>query len=744
MQQELTLPITGMHCENCAATITRNLTQMDGILNADVSIATEKAAVTYNPSTLDEDTIVEKIRSLGFDVVDADSEAQARAEEFQRQKQHFVVGILFTLPLFILSMGRDMSLLGQWSHDSWFNWCMFLLALPVQFYVGWDYYVGSVKSLRNRSANMDVLVAMGSSVAFLYSLVVLVASPLNLQGVGEHVYFETAAVIITLIKLGKLLEARAKGQTSAALKKLMRLSPQTACLIKDGEEQQIPITQVAVGDMLLVRPGESIPVDGVVREGSSAIDESLFTGESMPVDKSVDDTVASATINQSGLLTIEATRVGSETSLARLVQLVQATQQSKAPIQRTADAVAGVFVPVVLGIAVITFLLWWFVIDVGFTSAMLRLVAVLVIACPCALGLATPTAIMVSTGIGAQHGILFRNSEALEHVGDVTQIVLDKTGTITKGELSLTDIISDAEDETRLLQLAASAERGSEHPIGKAIVHAASDRGIETSVPSEFKAVVGNGVIATVNETQIIIGNQSLIEQHDIPTQQYETEATRLQTEAKTVLWVAVNSNIIGLLAVADTVKTEANEAVTELQQLGCKVTMMTGDNRETATAIAKTVGITDVMAELRPEDKSAAVKDIQAETNGYVAMVGDGINDAPALAQADVGMALGTGTDIAMETADLTLMHGELTTIPNAIRLSRITLRTIKQNLFWAFFYNVLLIPVAAGVLFPFEYLPTMLRELHPMLAAFAMAFSSVSVVLNSLRLQWRKNSFF
>lgn len=742
MQQELTLPITGMHCEGCAATITRNLTQMDGILNADVSIATEKAAVTYNPSTLTEDTIVDKIRSLGFDVVDTDAEADARAEELKRQKQHFIVGILFTLPLFVLSMGRNMGLWGQWSHAPWVDWVLFLLALPVQFYVGWDYYVGSVKSLQNRTANMDVLVALGTSVAFFYSLVVLMALPLNMQGIGEHVYFETAAVIITLIKLGKLLEARAKGQTSAALKKLMRLSPQTACLLKDGEEQQIPITQVTVGNLLLVRPGESIPVDGIVREGSSAVDESLFTGESMPVDKSTDDTVASATINQSGLLTIEATRVGSETSLARLIQLVQATQQSKAPIQRTADAVASVFVPVVLGIAVLTFLLWWFVIDEGFTSAMLRLVAVLVIACPCALGLATPTAIMVSTGIGAEHGILFKNSEALEHVGGVSRIVLDKTGTITKGELSLTDIITDGEDETPLLQFAASAERGSEHPIGKAIVQAASERGIETSMPSEFNAVVGNGVIADVNGKQIVIGNRSLLEQHDIPTQQYENEAVRLQSEAKTVLWVAVNSKIKGLLAVADTVKPESFDAIIKLEQLDCKVTMMTGDNRETADAIARIVGITDVKAELLPEDKSAAVREIQEQTDGYVAMVGDGINDAPALAQADVGMALGTGTDIAMETADLTLMHGDLTTIPNAIRLSRTTLRTIKQNLFWAFFYNVLLIPVAAGVLFPLDVLPSMLRELHPMLAAFAMAFSSVSVVMNSLRLQWGKNS--
>ena len=740
MQQQITLPITGMHCEGCAATITQNLEEMAGIFVANVSIATEQAAITFNSSELSEDTIVDKIRSLGFDVVDADSEAAARAEELQRQKLQFSVGMLFTLPLFLLSMGRDMGLIGEWAHDPWVNWVMFILALPVQIYVGWDYYVGSVKALRNRSANMDVLVAMGSSVAFLYSVVVMIALTFNGQGLGNHVYFETAAVIITLIKLGKFLEARAKGQTSAALKKLMSLSPKTACILKDGEENHIPIEQVTVGDMLIVRPGESMPVDGIVRKGSSAVDESLFTGESMPVDKTVGDTVASATINQSGMLTIEATRVGSETSLARLVQLVQQTQQSKAPIQRTADAVASVFVPVVLCVAVVTFLVWWFLPGQGFTDAMLRLVAVLVIACPCALGLATPTAIMVSTGIGAHRGILFRNSEALEHVGALSRIVLDKTGTLTQGQLTLTDIIANDKDENRLLQIAASAERGSEHPIGKAIVLAASEQGIDTTVPTEFTAIAGNGIIAQLNENRVIIGSMSLMEQHQIPTQAFESAAERLQAEAKTVLWVAIDLQVNGLLAVADTVKSEAKSAVAELRQLGCKVTMMTGDNQGTANAIAKSVGITDVMAELLPEDKAAAVKEVQEGTNSFVAMVGDGINDAPALAQADVGMALGTGTDIAMETADLTLMHGDLRAIPDAIRLSRSTLRTIKQNLFWAFFYNVLLIPIAAGVLFPLSFVPEMLQKLHPMLAAFAMAFSSVSVVLNSLRLQWRK----
>ena len=740
MEHQINLPITGMHCENCAATITRNLKKMDGILTADVSIATEYAAVTFDASALSEADIVDKIRDLGFDVLDADTEAAARAEELRRQKFQFSVGLVFTLPLFLLSMGRDMDLIGEWASAPWVNWLMLALALPVQVYVGWDYYLGSVKALRNRSANMDVLVAMGSSVAFLYSVAVMIALALNASSLGTHVYFETAAVIITLIKLGKLLEARAKGQTSAALKKLMNLSPKTASVLKDGnKEQEIPVAQIVVGDLLVVRPGESIPVDGVVRDGVSAIDESLFTGESVPVDKTKGDSVASATINQSGMLTIEATGVGSETALARLVQLVKTTQQSKAPIQRTADAVASVFVPVVLGIAAVTFLVWWFLIGSGFTPAMLRLVAVLVIACPCALGLATPTAIMVSTGIGAQRGILFRNSEALEHAGALSRIVLDKTGTLTQGKLTLTDIITDRPDW--LLQLSASAERGSEHPIGKAIVQATEERGLESTTPSKFKAVVGYGITAQVGENCVVIGNLSLIQQHNIPTEAFQTETERLQTEAKTVLWIAVDGRVEGLLAVADTLKPEAQAAVAELQRLGCTVTMMTGDNRVTADTIAKAAGIGDVMAELKPEDKAAAVKKLQTETHGRVAMVGDGINDAPALAQADVGMALGTGTDIAMETADLTLMHGDLHTIPDAIQLSRATLHTIRQNLFWAFFYNVLLIPVAAGVLFPLEFLPSMLRELHPMLAAFAMAFSSVSVVLNSLRLQWRKS---
>ncbi len=740
MEHQINLPITGMHCENCTSTITRHLKKMDGILAAEVSLATEHAAVTFETTTLTEAAIVDKIRDLGFDVVDEDEEDEARAAEFRRQKLQFTVGVIFTLPLFLISMGRDMNLIGEWASAHWVNWLMFGLALPVQGYVAWDYYIGGFKALRNRSANMDVLVAMGSSVAFLYSLVVTIALTAGAgERFGTHVYFETAAVIVTLIKLGKLLEARAKGKINAALKKLPQLAPKTACRLKNGEEQQIPIEQVGVGDVLIVRPGESIPVDGVVRSGKSAIDESVFTGESLPADKGPSDPVTAATMNQSGMLTIEATHVGAETALSRLVQLVYTTQQSKPPIQRAADAVTNVFVPIVTTIAVVTFLVWWFVIGAGFTPAMLRLVAILVTACPCALGLATPTAVMMGTGIGAQRGILFRNGEALERAGGLTTIVLDKTGTLTEGKLILTDILTD-QDESELLQLSAAAERGSEHPIGKAVVQAAKERGLDIATPDQFEAVTGHGITAQVGASSVIIGNLSLMQQHSIQTRRFEEAAERLQTEAKTVLWVAVDGHVVGLLVVADTLKSEAQAAVAELYELGCTVTMMTGDNRVTADAIAKAAQISDVMAELKPEDKAAAVKKLQAENSGLVAMVGDGVNDTPALAQADIGISLGTGTDIARETAHVTLMHSDLRGLPDAIRLSRTTMRTIKQNLFWAFFYNVLLIPIAAGVLYPFSSVPPMLRELHPMLAAFAMAFSSVSVVLNSLRLQWRK----
>jgi len=743
------LPITGMTCANCAATIERTLNKkVPGVVSATVNFATEKALVEYIPGQITRADLVAAVEKAGYGVVEAeagqleDAEQAAREAEIRDQTRKFWTGVAFSLPLFALSMARDFGLLGTWSHAPWVNWLMLALAAPVQFYVGWDYYTGGWKALRNGSANMDVLVAMGSSAAFFYSLPVTLALTLGSSALGQHVYFETAAVIITLIKLGKLLEARAKGQTSAAIKKLMGLRAKTARVVRDGEEVDIPIEQVRVGDVVIVRPGEKIPVDGIVIEGHSAVDESMLTGESMPVEKRPGDEVIGATLNKQGMLKFEATKVGAETALAQIIRLVQEAQGSKAPIQRLADQVAGVFVPVVIGIATLTLLVWWFGVGVGFTPAMIRMVAVLVIACPCALGLATPTAIMVGTGKGAEHGILFKNSEALERAHSLKVIVLDKTGTVTVGEPSVTDVVGASNDERRmtddeLLRLAASAEKGSEHPLGEAIVRAAQARGLSLADPERFEAVAGQGIVAQIEGHHLALGNLRMMRERSIPLNGLEAEAERLQSEAKTAMWVAVDGQATGLIAVADTIKPGSQEAVAQMHRLGLQVVMITGDNRATAEAIARQVGIDRVLAEVLPGDKAAEIKRLQEEGVGLVAMVGDGINDAPALAQADVGIAIGTGTDVAMETADVTLMRGDLRSVPQAIALSKATMRTIKQNLFWAFFYNAILIPVAAGVLYPFTFLPMMLRALHPVLAAFAMAFSSVTVVSNSLRLR-------
>ncbi|MHC5034446.1 MAG: copper-translocating P-type ATPase, partial [Planctomycetota bacterium] len=558
------------------------------------------------------------------------------------------------------------------------------------------------------------------------------------------------AVIIVLIKLGKLLEARAKGKTSAAIKKLIGLRAKTARVVRAGAEVDLPVERVQVGDVVIVRPGEKIPVDGVVIDGRSAVDEGMLTGESLPVDKKPGDEVVGATLNKQGMLRFEATKVGAETALAQIIQLVEEAQGSKAPIQRLADRVAAVFVPAVIAIAIVTLLVWWFAVGVGFTLAMIRMVAVLVIACPCALGLATPTATMVGTGKGAENGILFKNSEALEQAHALNVIVLDKTGTITVGEPSVTDVVPATSDplsmtEEDLLRLAASAERGSEHPLGEAIVHAAQNRGLSLAEPEEFEAVSGQGIVAQVDGRQIALGNAKLMRERAVSIDELESASQRLQSEAKTAMWVAVDGWAAGLIAVADTIKPGSREAVAEMRRLGLQVLMLTGDNQATAKAIAREAGIDPssiagrgrVLAEVLPGDKASEVKRVQEEGAGLVAMVGDGINDAPALAQADVGIAIGTGTDVAMETADITLMRGDLRSVPQAIALSKATMRTIKQNLFWAFFYNAALIPVAMGVLYPFEFLPSILRSLHPVLAAFAMAFSSVTVVTNSLRLR-------
>jgi len=579
---------------------------------------------------------------------------------------------------------------------------------------------------------MDVLVAMGSTVAYVYSLFVLVFPLL-----GDHVYFETSAVIITLIKLGKLIEARTKGKTGGAIRKLIGLQPKTATVIHDNIEKEVPLTAIKVGDIIIVRPGERVPVDGVVLEGESTVDESMLTGESLPVDKEVNDKVVGGTINGEGLLKFRADRVGKETVLAQIIRLVQEAQGSKAPIQAIADRVAAVFVPAVIAIAFITFALWW-TITGEFVPSMIRLVAVLVIACPCALGLATPTAIMAGTGKAAERGILFKNSEALEMATKLDTIVLDKTGTITVGKPSVTDIVlfdPSLKTEDDLLKLAASVEKGSEHPLGKAIVNEAKRREIDLRNPEHFKAYSGLGVEARLNGNYVKLGKPEWFRELGIDIGKAEREVGRLQSGGKTVMVLTEGEKLSGLIAVSDTLRPESKKAIEELHAQKLKVIMLTGDNLQTAKTIASEVNIDDVLAEVRPEAKSSKVKELQEEGR-LVGMVGDGINDAPALAQADVGIAIGTGTDVAIETGDVILSSGDLTGVSRAIRLSRATMNTVKQNLFWAFFYNIVLIPVAAGILYPFDVFPGFLRQLHPILAAFAMAFSSISVVTNSLRL--------
>ena len=742
-RKRTTLAITGMTCANCAATIQRTLEKkVPGVVGAMVNYASEKATVEYLPEQVNRETLTEAIERIGYGVAEdrmqEDSEGKARDAEIRAQSIKLWTGVIFSLPLFLLAMARDFGLLGAWAHEPWVNGLMAVLAAPVQFYVGWDFYVGGFKALRNGTTNMDVLIAMGSSAAYFYSVPVTIALGWGNQALGTHVYYETAAVIITLIKLGKLLEARAKGKTSAAIKELMGLRPETARLVKEGREVDIPLEEVAVDDQVIVRPGERIPVDGVIIHGKSSVDESMLTGESLPVDKQPGDEVIGGSINQQGRLQFEARRVGAQTALAQIIRLVEEAQGSRAPIQRLADQVAGVFVPVVIMIAGATFLIWWLVLAAGFTAAMIRMVAVLVIACPCALGLATPTAIMVATGRGARKGILFKNSEALERAHSLSIIVLDKTGTLTLGRPSVTDIRTlDPEAGDWLLGLAASAESGSEHPLGEAIVRAARERELPVGSPQEFEAQSGEGVLARVGNERVLLGKLRMMKHHRVDLNGLEEEAERLQSEAKTAIWVALENKAVGLIGVADILKPGAREAVAEMQQQGLTVAMLTGDNQATAQAIAQQVGIERVVAEVLPGEKAVQIERLQHEQEGLVAMVGDGINDAPALAQADVGIAIGTGTDVAMETADVTLMRGDLRSVPQAIDLSRATLRTIKQNLFWAFFYNVILIPIAAGVLYPFPALPVLLRSLHPMLAAFAMAFSSITVVANSLRLR-------
>jgi Cu+-exporting ATPase len=730
-----TLDVGGMHCASCVSNIEGALASLDGVTEASVNLASERASVAYDPRETSVAELIGAVASVGYSARDgsraleqerAPDESEARARRELRAltaKLAFAsaVGLVLLLLSFVWSPFSDRATM----------WLMLALATPVQFWAGWQFYAGAWKVARHGSADMNTLIAVGTSAAYLYSLVATIA-PGVFEPTGElpDVYFDTAAVIIALILLGRLLEARARAGTTEAIKKLIGLRPRTATVVRDGTELEVAVDDVRPGDEVLVRPGQKVPVDGVVIDGHSTLDESMLTGESVPVEKAQGDEVIGATINKAGSLRFRATKVGEETALAQIIRLVEEAQGSKAPIQRIADRVSARFVPAVIAIALLS-LAVWLLTGSSFASALLAFVAVLIIACPCALGLATPTAIMVGTGRGAEMGILIRGAEALETARELDTVVLDKTGTLTQGQPAVTDVVSADGEAARLLMLAAAAESRSEHPLGEAIVRHARERELDLPRTENFQAAVGHGVTAKVGKTRVVIGSSRRMRELGIDALGVRADAERLEDEGKTAAYVAVDGRAAGVIAIADTVKSEAADAVAALKRLGLEVAMVTGDNRRTAEVIAHQAGIDRVLAEVLPEHKAQEIKRLQ-DQGRHVAMVGDGINDAPALAQADVGIAIGTGTDIAMEASDLTLVSGDLRGVPRALELSRQTMRTIKQNLVGAFVYNVTLVPVAAGALYPLWGV-----LLDPILAAAAMAASSVTVVSNALRLR-------
>jgi P-type Cu+ transporter len=728
--EKMDFDIVGMTCAACATRIEKGLNRLDGVNNAFVNLALETASVEFNTSQVTSQEIVKKVEKLGYEAKikqnQMEDTADFRKAEMEKQKGKFIFSLILALPLLWAMVSHFEFTSFIYLPEMLMNpWVQLALATPIQFIVGKQFYVGAYKALRNGSANMDVLVALGTSAAYFYSLYLTIDSIGSKQHMVD-LYFETSAVLITLIILGKLFESRAKGRSSEAIKKLMGLQAKTATVVRDGIELKVPLAEVAVGDIILVKPGEKIPVDGEIIDGRSALDESMITGESIPVDKTVGDAVIGATINNNGFLKMKAVKVGKDTALAQIIKVVEEAQGSKAPIQRLADQISGIFVPIVVGIALVTFFVWLIWISPGnFAEALEKMIAVLVIACPCALGLATPTSIMAGSGRAAEAGILFKGGEHLERTHRVTTVVLDKTGTVTKGKPELTDIVVEKGfAENTFLQIVASAEKQSEHPLAEAIVSGIKEKGIDLLEVEEFEAIPGYGIMAKVNGSEILIGTRKLLNNNEVLFQSAESRMDALEENGKTAMLVSIDGAFAGIVAVADTVKETSKGAIKKLTDMGLEVIMMTGDNVRTAQAIAKEVGINSIIAEVLPEGKAAEVKKLQQQGK-LVAMVGDGINDAPALAIADIGMAIGTGTDVAMEAADITLIRGDLNSIADAIFMSKKTIRNIKQNLFWAFGYNTLGIPVAA------------LGLLAPWLAGAAMAFSSVSVVLNALRLQ-------